>query len=35
MTDDNIYYEKLEDFYNDMLISMNGTDDKCNDCTTT
>ena len=35
MTDDDIYYEKLEDFYNDMLISMNGTDDKCNDCTTT
>ena len=35
MTDNDIYYEKIEDFYNDMLISMNGTDDKCNDCTTT
>ena len=34
MTDDNIYYEKLEDFYNDMLISMNGKDDKCNNCDT-
>ena len=30
----NDYYEKLEDFYNDMLISMNGKDDKCNDCDT-
>lgn len=37
MSNDSIYddyYEKLEDFYNDMLISMNGKDDVCNGCDT-
>ena len=37
MSNDSIYddyYEKLEDFYNDMLISMNGKDDVCKGCDT-
>ena len=32
MSFDNDYYEKLEDYYNDMLNSMNELETKCKDC---